>query len=246
MVTNPKGNHMEILNDLISALTENCKIQEIHTCIHWTAVISRGCGLSSTFQDSRIPHVPVRDAGKLTQKTALEVVEYARSDNLLEASIGMAALNSLIEIDEESCVELNAFEILAEKGRGKNVCVVGHFPFIPRLRKSAGRLWVMEKRPQEGDLSAEEAKNILPLADVVAITGTSFINHTVDELLNLCRKSFVVMVGATSPLSPVLFDYGVDMIAGSKVVDPQKAIQCISEGATFKQIKGIKHLIMKK
>jgi uncharacterized protein (DUF4213/DUF364 family) len=36
------------------------------------------------------------------------------------------------------------------------------------------------------------------------------------------------------------------MIAGSKVVDPQRAIHCISEGATFKQIKGIKHLIMKK
>ncbi len=237
---------MKILNDIISTVTEDSKIQEVHTCIHWTAVVSRGCGLSSTFQDDRIPHVPVRDAGELAQKTALEVVEYARSDNLLEASIGMAALNSLIEIDEDRCVELNAFEILAEKGKGKNVCVVGHFPFIPRMRKLANRLWVIEKRPQEGDLSAEEAENVLPLADVVAITGTSFINHTVDELLSLCRKSFVVMVGATSPLSPVLFDYGVDMIAGSKVVDSQKAIRCISEGATFKQIKGIKHLIMKK
>jgi uncharacterized protein (DUF4213/DUF364 family) len=237
---------MKILNDIISGVTEDYRIHEIHTCIHWTAVVSKNCGLSSTFQDDRIPHVPVRDAGKLTQKTALEVVEYARSDNLLEASIGMAALNSLIEMDEERCVELNAFEILAEKGKGKNVCVVGHFPFIPRLRKSAARLWVMEKRPQEGDLSAEEAENVLPLADVVAITGTSFINHTVDKLLSLCRKSFVMMVGATSPLSPVLFDYGVDMIAGSKVVDPQRAIHCISEGATFKQIKGIKHLIMKK
>jgi uncharacterized protein len=237
---------MKILNDIISTVKKDHKIQEVHACIHWTAVVSRGCGLSSTFQDDRIPHVPVRDAGKLAQKSVLEVVEYARSDNLLEASIGMAALNSLIEIDEDRCVELNAFEILAEKGRGKNVCVVGHFPFIPRMRKLANRLWVIEKRPQEGDLSAEEAENVLPMADVVAITGTSFINHTVDELLSLCRRSFVVMVGATSPLSPVLFDYGVDMIAGSKVVDPQKAIQCISEGAIFKQIKGIKHLIMKK
>jgi uncharacterized protein (DUF4213/DUF364 family) len=243
---NPEEDYMKILDDLISAVAEDYKIQEIHTCIHWTAVVSKNCGLSSTFQDDRIPHVPVRDAGKLARKTALEMVEYARSDNLLEASIGMAALNSLIEIDEDRCVELNAFEILAEKGRGKNVCVVGHFPFVPRLRKSADRLWVIEKRPREGDLPAEEAEKVLPLADVVAITGTSFINHTVDELLSLCRKSFVVMVGATSPLSPVLFDYGVDMIAGSKVVDPQKAIHCISEGATFKQIRGIKHLIMKK
>jgi len=237
---------MKILDDIISTITEDHMIREIHACVHWTAVVSKNCGLSSTFRDERVPHVPVKDAGELTRKTALEIVEYARSDNLLEASIGMAALNSLIEIDEQHCVELNAFEVLAEKGRGKNVCVVGHFPFIPKVRELAGRLWVLEKRPQEGDLSAEEAENVLPLADVVAITGTSFINHTVDELLSLCRKSFVVMVGATSPLSPVLFDYGVDMIAGSKVVDPQRAIHCISEGAIFRQIKGIKHVVMKK
>jgi len=237
---------MKILDDIISTITEDHMIREIHACVHWTAVVSKNCGLSSTFRDERVPHVPVKDAGGLTRKTALEMVEYARSDNLLEASIGMATLNSLIEIDEQHCVELNAFEVLAEKGRGKNVCVVGHFPFIPKVRELAGRLWVLEKRPQEGDLSAEEAKNVLPLADVVAITGTSFINHTVDELLSLCRKSFVVMVGATSPLSPVLFDYGVDMIAGSKVVDPQRAIHCISEGAIFRQIKGIKHVVMKK
>ena len=32
---------MEILNELISGLTEDSKIQEIHTCIHRTAVVSR-------------------------------------------------------------------------------------------------------------------------------------------------------------------------------------------------------------
>jgi hypothetical protein len=185
--------------------------------------------------------------GKLTQKNALELVGYARSDVQLEASIGMAALNSLIEIDEERCVELNAFEVLAERGKGKDVAIVGHFPFVPKLREIAGRLWVIEKRPREGDLPAEDAGKILPQADVVGITGTCFINHTIDELLGFCRKdSLVMMVGATTPLSPILFDYGVDMIAGSKVIDKQKVIRCISEGATFRQIEGIRHLIMKK
>ena len=208
------------------------------------ALLSKNCGLSSTFQDERIPHRQVRDVGKLAQKTALELVEYARSDNLLEASIGMATLNSMIEIDENRCVELNAFKILAEKGKDKNIAIVGHYPFVPRLRKLAKKLWVIEKRPGKGDLPAAEAENILPWADVVAITGTSFINHTVEELLSLCKKSWVMMVGPTTPVSPILFNYGVNMVAGSKVVDPQKVIRCISEGATFQQIKGVKHLIM--
>jgi len=55
-----------------------------------------------------------------------------------------------------------------------------------------------------------------------------------------------MMVGATTPFSPLLFDYGIDIIAGSKVIDRQKTIRSISQGATFRQIKGIKHLIMRK
>ena len=42
----------------------------------------------------------MRDVGCLDTKTARELVEYARSDNLLEASIGVAAINSLLEVDE--------------------------------------------------------------------------------------------------------------------------------------------------
>ncbi len=237
---------MEILNKIISTIPGDNDVHEVFSGQHWTVVVSRNCGLSSSFQDPP-PHGSVRDVGKLKQKMALELVEYAKSDVQLEASIGMAALNSLIDVDEGRCVEKNAFEMLAEKGKGKDVAVVGHFPFVSKLRKVVGRLWVIEKRPRKGDLPAEDAVDILPQADIVAITGTAFINHTIEGLLSLCRKdSMVMMVGATTPLSPVLFDYGVDMIAGSKVIDSQKAICCVSQGATFRQIKGIKHLIMKK
>jgi len=237
---------MEILSRLISSIKEDHRVQQILTGVHWTAVVSKYCGLSSTFQDPP-PHRAVKDAGNLTGKSALELAEYAKSDIQLEASIGMAALNSLIEVNERHCVELNAFDVLAEKGRDKHVAIVGHFPFIPQLCNLVQTLWVLEKTPRPGDLDAEKAADILPQADVVGITGTAFINHTIDELLTLCKKdSWVMMIGATSPLSPVLFDYGVDMIAGSKVVDLQKAMNCIGQGATFRQIKGIKHLIMKK
>jgi len=41
-----------------------------------------------------------------------------------------------------------------------------------------------------------------------------------------------------------LFDYGVDVIAGVKVVEPEKMIRCISEGAILSQIKGVKLITM--
>ena len=53
--------------------------------------------------------------------------------------------------------ESNAVEVLMEHGRGKNVALVGHFPFVPRLRLAVGQLWVIEQRPAEGDYPAGEA-----------------------------------------------------------------------------------------
>ena len=235
---------MKIVDDLISTISEDSIVREVYACVLWTAVISKHCGLASTFREEHPHHGRVRDAGKLRGKSALALAEYAKSDNLLEASIGMATINSLIDIDEDKCVKENALDVLARKGSGKKIAIVGHFPWIPDLQKVAEQLWVIEQRPREGDLPAEAVDNILPQADVVGITGTSFINHTIEKLLELSKNSFTVLVGPTSPLSPVLFDYGVDIIAGTKVVKPKKAICCISEGAMFKQIEGVELIQM--
>ena len=239
---------MKVLDDLIQSLQANdCPVKSAHTCVFWTAVITKHCGLSSTFRDEEPAHERgVRDVGSLTRKTASELVEYAKSESLLEASIGMAAINSLIDIDESRCIEKNAFEIILEKGQGKNVAIVGHFPWIPKLREKVKNLWVLEQRIREGDLPATEADRILPECDVVGITGTSFINHTIEGLFKLCKKAFVVLIGPTSPLSPILFEYGIDAICGSKVVDVEKVIRSISEGATFKEMSGVKLLTLMK
>jgi hypothetical protein len=152
----------------------------------------------------------------------------------------MATINSLIDIDESKCIGKNAFELLLEKGEGKNVAVVGHFPWIPKLKEKVQNLWVLEQKIREGDLPAKEAGRILPECDVVGITGTSFINHTIEGLLNLCEKAYVVLVGPTSPLSSMLFNYGIEAICGTKVTDAEKVIHSISEGATFKEVAGVK------
>jgi hypothetical protein len=212
---------MEIIDDLISSLSEDSVVHEIHACVFWTAVVSKHCGLASTFHEEHPYHRAVRDVGSLRQKSALELAQYAQSDNILEASIGLAAINSLIDVDEAKCTEENAFDILARKGKDRNIAVIGHFPWVSKLRDVAKELWVIEQRPQEGELPAEAVEEVLPQADVVGITGTSFINHTVEKLLDLGKSSFIVLIGPTSPLSPVLFDYGVDVIAGIKVAEQE-------------------------
>jgi len=237
---------MKILDDLITSLDTDYTVGEVYSCVLWTAVQTHNWGLSSSFRQEHPHHGKVRGVGEMRGKPALELVQYAQSDNLMEASIGMATINSLIEVDESRCDNSNAGDILAEKGRGKNIAVVGHFPFTDMLKEAAKNLWVVEQRPSGEDLPAASAKDVLPQADVVGITGTSLINHTFEDLIALCKDKFVVMVGPTSPLSPVMFNYGIDVISGIKVIEPQKTVACITEGAMFKQIKGLRYLSMRK
>ena len=216
---------------------------EVRIGAFWTAVVLEdgSCGLASALREDdhhRHGQNPVRGAGHLHERSARKLAELVRSDSLLEASIGLAAINALLDVDEDACVELNAEQVILEQGAGKDVVIVGHFPFIPRVREAAKQLWVLEKRPGEGDLPAEAAPAIIPQADVVAITGTSLINHTFEELIGLCRPgAFVLVLGPTTPLSPVLFDHGADVISGTLVTDPETVLRYVSQGASFRQIK---------
>jgi uncharacterized protein (DUF4213/DUF364 family) len=59
-------------------------------------------------------------------------------------------------------------------------------------------------------------------------------------------NAYVIVLGPTAPLSPVLFDYGVDVISGTKVINPETVLRHVSQGATFRQMKGVRLLTMKK
>ncbi len=240
---------MKIIDDILSSLDYEAPVREIRQGAFQTAVLTRGCGLASTPHDPGPHHsrTPVKEPGLLLNKDALSLARMALSPSPLEAAIGMATINSLIEIDERRCTELNAGDLLFEKGESKKVAIIGHFPFIPRLRTVVRELWVIERNPEEGDFTEAEAEGLLPQADVVGITGTAFTNQTMERLLSLCQSNaYVVVLGGTAPLSPVLFDYGVDAVSGTRVIDPETVLLCVSQGATFRQIKGVRLLTMEK
>jgi uncharacterized protein (DUF4213/DUF364 family) len=105
-----------IIDELIANLPADAAVKSVRVGVHWTAVSSRHCGLASTLTDNQPHgHSKVRDVGRLHFKSAHELAEYARSDNLLEASIGVAAINSLLDVDESQVVELNAGDVLIQR-----------------------------------------------------------------------------------------------------------------------------------
>jgi uncharacterized protein (DUF4213/DUF364 family) len=239
---------MNIQNDLLNVINVDAPVRSVLVGVHWTVVCSRHCGMAATLT-SNFPHAhgAVREVGKLQDKMALELAGYMLSSNLLEASIGLAAYNSLIDVDESQAVEINAVDVLIEQGRGKKVALIGHFPFIPKLKQAVGKLWVLEQHPVEDEYPSESASELLPQADVVAITSSTLINQTLDGLLELCRHdALVMMLGPSTPLSPILFNHGVDILSGSRVVDETAVFRTISQGATFQQVEGVRLLTIRR
>jgi uncharacterized protein (DUF4213/DUF364 family) len=100
-----------------------------------------------------------------------------------------------------------------------------------------GELIVLEQNPQPGDMPAKEASEILPQADVVAITATTLINHTLEELLAYCSsQALIIILGPSTPLSPHLFEYTVDILCGSIVEDIEPVLQVVGQGGNFRQL----------
>ncbi len=232
---------MTLINDLISDLPDT-KVRNVHVGYTWIGVLSRNCGVAKNLG---APHnTMVRDIGGLTEKTAFELAEYLRSWNMIEAGLGLAAVNSLMSPRGKN---LNVNDFLLENGIGKKIAMIGHFPIVNELRKCADELWVIEKVPQKGDLPDTASEHFIPKADIVVITSTAIINKSIERLLEL-SKGYTIVLGPSTPMSDILFDYGADMIAGIKVMDEERMMTKITEGGgKVKQFEdAIKFLVMEK
>ena len=240
-----------IIEDILSSLKDDHDVSDLRSCVYWTAVTSLRCGLASTMASSILPSEgkQVERAGDLLPTGARTLAKLSFSSFVVEASIGMAAINSLIPVDESLCEEMNALTEIITQGKGKRIAIIGHFPFVKKLRAEAKKLWVFELpgRAHPEDFVGEETTTLLPQAEVVAVTSTTLINHTLGNILKWIEpNAFKLMLGPSTPLSTVLFDYGFDAISGSIVTARDQVLRCISQGANFRQVRGVRKVTMRR
>ncbi|MBN1534103.1 MAG: DUF364 domain-containing protein [Spirochaetes bacterium] len=232
---------MRILEDIIASLKQDHPVNDIIRGPLWNAVVSRRCGLASSMIkggcDSNAD-VEENAAFEIQSDFALEMCRMSLSAVESEASLGMAAINSLICIDADAHTEINASDFLSKAGKGKNISVIGHFPFVDGLEDVARNLWVIEKRPQPGDYRDSDSGKYLPRSEVIAISSTTLINHTLDSILSLCPEgSIKLLLGPSTPMTEVLLDYGIDILSGSVVTHRDAVTEMIRKGANFREIK---------
>ena len=236
----------EIYDELIAAVPPDLQVSECLIGLHWTLIRSQGTGMALTpFERSRsfgpkgasvVAGIGERIAGMPVCKLA----EYVKSWNPFEATLGLAAINSAFNSAEQverlsghplsSQSQVSAFVYYADMVRAKRVAVIGHFPDLNVL-SGICELTILERNPGEGDLPDPACEYVLPAQDYVFITATALINKTLPRLLELSRSATVFLVGPSTPFAPLLFDHGIDTLAGTVAIEPKSVWRAAQEGA---------------
>ena len=240
---------MPILEELLATLRTDAEASQVAVGPFLTAVAGpTGAGLATTQlpRRHRCREPQAGDRGSYAGRKLRDLAQMLLSERPLEASLGLAALNAALPREPERLREQHGLDFLKARVQGRNLTLVGHFPFARELQALARRCWIVEQEPQAGDLPAAAADRVIPDSEVVVITGSAFANRTLEGLLALARGKEVVVLGPSSPLSPVLFDYGVFAIGGTLVEDVDLVVRQVREGATYRQLRGVKRVMMLK
>ncbi len=232
---------MDILTEMIRTLREDTPVQEVRRGLTWTAVVSKRCGLASMLGSTGGCNHEAT-AGMERSFTEMTALELARNCNLSNdtatLSLGLAAVNSLIDVDISRCSDREGLQLARDIGKGKNIAVIGHFPYLADVAKVARNLWIIEKRPHPGDFSEEEGRDLIPRSDIVVISSTTIINRTLPGILDRCKEGAVKMLlGPSTPLTETFFTLGIDILSGSVVMDKDSVLKSVGEGISFMQLK---------
>ena len=233
----------KLYEELIDSVPRNIKVEKCVVGARWIAVKSEGAvGLAMRMHDI-MPSTPL--TGKITGMKLSDLASYIRSWDFHEASLGLAAVNAfnnspfrhndLLSNTDEKAGASSIFDLVKNEIEGKAVTVVGHFPNIEKLEQYC-KLSVLERKPSGKDFPDPACEYILPEQDFLFVTAVTIINKTLPRLLELAEKATVFLVGPSTTLNNLIYNHGVDVLAGSIITEPEKALNMFSEGACIREL----------
>jgi uncharacterized protein (DUF4213/DUF364 family) len=237
---NEQSMHSGVAEQIIAYLAASAgelHVADVRIGLGYTAAMlaDSSVGLACTFRHETNSTCTAFDRLRpLVGRPASDLLDLLSSPDRIEAGIGLATANALANHAGHQFLDGDVLANIDLRGDDR-VAMVGHFaPLVDVITEKAQSLTVFEMidRPDGLLRPAEEAKDAIPTCQVVLITATAIINHTIDELLKAtgkCRE--VVVLGASTPLLPEVFiNNHVTMLSGVLVKNPQEVLRVVSEG----------------
>ena len=227
---------MNSKRDVISVLlsgVHDVPVLNITIGVNWTLVeTAEGCGLAQTPRRDAPGCQPVRNAGTLAEGGLTALAALVHSDNPLETSVGVAAINAHHNRYNVIGPDLNGLD--AFQNIDGLVAVIGRFP---NLDHHLTNYCVIEREPREGEYGEQDMGEILPKCEAVVITASTLVNGSAERIIELAANARKAFVGPGTPLAPALFAVGIVCLAGLVIDDAARARNIIGEGGAVAALK---------
>jgi len=220
------------------AAAQGCAVGEVSIGLGYSAVTTDDgrMGFCYTMIDRTGSCTHVRRFHDFDGGPATALLDYVRSDDTLERSMGIALVNAL---NEPAAVAMPrdvgaATGFVAQFGvtEGTRIAMVGFFgPVISGLKKLGAELSVLDRTHGMGD-EATFLAELEAWPEVLVLTATSMINDTFDRILEHVGDGVkVVVMGPSTPMIPGVYaGTPVRMLAGMVPVVKDKAMAVIRQG----------------
>ena len=193
-------------------------------------------------------HTPTKDttgcqtlpsSGYYQGQALVDLANLAGSENMYERVLGFAAINAHYNRYDMTGNNVNGLDLI--KDYGEQTVIFGRFPGIEKKLPAA---IIIEKENTDYNYPTGNIRSFVSNAKCLAITASTLSNGTLGFILeNVPSDASVILIGASAPLSPNLFDIGITAISGFIVNNPNSMGIRISEGAAFSYIKDLGNYI---
>jgi len=188
-------------------------------------------------------------AGELEGTPISEIIKYSLDPNVVKSAIGVATLNAASQLILESA-NVKEYEMIRDRDGfnllsiqpHETVSLIGAFgPYIRRLKMMGNPFFIIEKNSQTLRLDEmkhfkpeSETRDALEKSGVAILTGTSIVNHTIDQILSLLRNGIrTAIIGPTASMIPdTFFKRGVHVMAGIEIQKPDTMIKILKQGGS--------------
>ncbi len=204
----------------------------------YTAVsLDDGClGLCYTMIDRRACCTQVRAFRDFDGLPASDLLEYARSDDTLERSMGLALVNAL---NEERAADMPRdvgprTGVIAQLGigSGTRVAMVGYFPPVAaRITAAGAELSILDRDRGLGDRT-QFMDALATWPDVLILTATSLLDDSCTPFLqHVGDGARVALMGPSTPMVPEVYaDLPVHMLAGMVPLNRDRVLAVVRQG----------------
>lgn len=257
-MTQKKATIEGLIDVVLSYEQQHERVTDLRIGLGYTAVKleSGACGLACTLR-YRLDLGGcslLSQAGMMTGFEAAEAIPLLRSHNMLEAAVGLAAMNAVIAagFPQAGKRERAPISELLRVTAQDRVGMVGYIgPIVKELQQCAREVIVFDEakiastNSGQAEISkitaTEQQARLLPQCDRVILSATSLLNKTFDSLVEMALKAREICVmGPSTPMLPDVFRArNVTLLAGRQILDAQKVLQIVSEAGGTKSFSKV-------